>query len=72
MFSAKRLASLRSVFFRYFAATMLLYLSVALLMRYDARTSDSVYQSTFVVSMKQLKVEFVPDYRSLKICQTQY
>ena len=49
---------------------VLLYFKDVLLMISDAKTSDPVSQSYFVISMKKLKVEFVPDNRSLSICKS--
>ena len=68
--SARSLTSLGSVFVHYFAATMLLYLSVAFLMRSPATTSVHVYQSYLVLSMKRLKVEFCPENKALNMCLT--
>ena len=64
------LVSLGSVLVHYFVANVLLYLSVAFWLSSYAGTSVTVYQSSFILSMKLLNVEFSPNNISLNMWQT--
>ena len=59
------LASLGSIRIHFFVADIFLYLSVALLVRCDSKTSVPLYKSSFVLSMKRLKIEFGHENRAL-------
>ena len=71
-FQCKNLAPLGYVVVHFFAGTMVLYSSLTFWISYVSGTNGLVSQSSFIFSMERLKVEFVPDNRYPKMCQTEF